>query len=143
MTESAMRDFLEAAHDCAMAMLGNASYVQGELPNVEIAKKLRSRIESVCSSMIGTKHDIITELSEMDELLSSDPVSPQVSVRVDRIVKWLGEDVSALHRLVTDLKTACQRDSACGSAYVLVMESATNIVSAFNRAKAAADLAKS
>jgi hypothetical protein len=44
-----------------------------------------------------------------------------------------------MHQLVMALESASKQDPACGVGYVLVAESATNILHAFNRTRAAAD----
>ena len=44
-----------------------------------------------------------------------------------------------MHELVVTLESGARNDPACGSAYLLVMESAVNILNPFNRAKDAAD----
>lgn len=122
-----------------MAMLENASYIQAELPKNRISGDLRTEIENVCSSLIGTKHDVISELADLDELIASEAEPPATREPVERIVKWLWEDVSELHNLVLTLRGEHERHSTSAATYVLVMESATNIVSAFNRTKAAAE----
>ena len=50
-------------------MLDNALYIKGEVDNVDMSKKLRADTEQICESLIGTKHDIIHELSELDDVL--------------------------------------------------------------------------
>jgi hypothetical protein len=44
-----------------------------------------------------------------------------------------------MHQLVMALESGSKQDPACRLAYVLVAESATNILNAFNRTRAAAD----
>jgi len=59
---------------------------------------------------------------------------------VGLILRWLADDISQIHQLVTSLEAASLLDPECSSAYVLVAESAVNILNPFNRARAAADL---
>jgi hypothetical protein len=139
MTEPAIRELLSAAHRCAMVMLENATYIQGELPNVHLDGSLRARVNEACDSLIGTKHDIVSEVSELDELLAGDAASPAtIATRVERIVRWLREDVTRMHELALALEVAKEGDPACTGAYVLVVESAANILQAFNQVAAAA-----
>jgi hypothetical protein len=138
MNISAVRAVMTEARGCAMAMLENASYIQKQLPNVRMNDALRQQTQQVCTSLIGTKYDIISELSELDELLGSASESVILS-RVDRIVQWLQEGITRTHGLVLALETASKQDPACAGAYILASESATNILVAFNRTKAAAD----
>lgn len=134
---------MSAARDCAMVMLETADYIQAELPNVQIDKALQSLTKTVCSALIGTKHDVISELFEIDDLLSPGGASSsEIASRLDRIIRWLWEDVSGMHKLVMALDSAKKRNPAFALAYVLVAESATNVLNAFNRTRAAADFLK-
>ena len=143
MNESAIQEAMSAARDCAMVMLETADYIQAELPNVQIDKALQSRTKTVCSALIGTKHDVISELFEIDDLLSPGGASSsEIASRLDRIIRWLWEDVSGMHKLVMALDSAKKRNPAFALAYVLVAESATNVLNAFNRTRAAADFLK-
>jgi hypothetical protein len=90
--------------------------------------------------LIGTKHDVLTELDELAELLSADAPAKDIAARVERIIRWLAEDVGHLHELVTTLGSAVQCDPTLKGVNVLVLESAANILATFNRAKRAADL---
>lgn len=139
MDSKAVLAAMGAIRDCALAMMGNASYIQQELPRVEMTGELRVRTAEVCESLIGTKHDVISELFELDELLQTEADWAVVSSRIDRAVRWLGEDISQMHALVLALREASQKNDEYTLALVLVQESAANIVNAFNRAKAAAE----
>ncbi len=143
MNESAIRKVMSAACDCAMVMLETADYIQAELPNVQIGKTLQSRVEKVCSALIGTKHDVISGLSEIDDLLRpGGESSSEIASRLNRIIRWLWEDVSRMHELVKALDSAKKRNPAFALTYVLVAESATNVLNACNRTTAAADCLK-
>jgi len=141
LNSSAVQEALSAIRDCALIMLENASYVQRELPNVVIADALRSQTAEVCDAMVGTKHDIISELFEIDELLKSDAKSAIISSRLARSIRWLWEDISRLDQVVMALRANSQKDETFTLALILVEESAANILNAFNRAKAAVDAA--
>jgi hypothetical protein len=85
-------------------MFENASYVQRELSNVVIADPLRSQTAEICDAMVGTKHDIISELFEIDELLKSDAELAVISSCLARSIRWLWEDISKLHQVVMALR---------------------------------------
>ncbi len=128
------------AHNCAMEMLANASYIQKELPNVDMPDSLRAMTEKVCSGLVGTNFDIVSELSELDELLGAPESETRViDTRVNRIVAWLRDDINQMHELVTALDSASKEDSAYALAYMLVAESGANILKAFGATVAAAD----
>jgi len=139
MNTSAVRNVMNDAHLCALAMLDSGAYIERELPNVCMIDAIRATASELCSQLIGTKHDIIHELSELDDLRSDGATDERVALAVDRIIRWLGENIRQIHELVTTLEAAAQNDPACQSAYLLVVESALNILGPFNRAKAAAD----
>jgi hypothetical protein len=138
MNQSALQALFTEARNCAMAMLDNAMYISGELANVSMSDDLRARTQKVCDSLISTKHDVIHELFELHELVESDPLACAIPGYVERIVAWLGEEVTPMHELVMALDSARNKDPAYGAAFVLVVESAANILVAFNRTKAAA-----
>jgi hypothetical protein len=121
-----------------MAMLDNAMYISGELANVYVSDALRARTQEVCDSLVSTKHDVTHELFELDEIVASDPSASAVRRYVERIVAWLEKEVTPMHELVMALESARTRDPAYGAVYVLVIESAANILVSLNRTKAAA-----
>lgn len=133
MNESTVHSVMTEARNCALVMLESADYIQRELANVRINDELRAQTEQVCTALVGTKHDIFSELFELDELLSSEASTSVILSRVNRIVQWLRDDITRMHQLVMALESASKQDPACGLAYVLVAESATNMLNAFNR----------
>ena len=131
--------FVLATRECAMQMMTNGQYVLDELPNVKMSDGLRKQTQDVCNGLIGTKHDLITELFDLDDLVPTDATDAQVGERVERIVQWAFEDLLKLHEVVTALDEASQRDPEIGTASLLVTESATNILNAFHPMRTAAD----
>ena len=53
-----LAEFLSAAYSCSMRMFENASYVEAELPKVELPQRLRKEAYRVCATWISNKHDI-------------------------------------------------------------------------------------
>jgi len=123
-------------------MLDNATYIRRELPKLQLDDALRAHTERICSGLIGTHDDIVSEVAELDALPTTTPGATEVGSYIERIVRWLSDDIAQLHELVLALEAANQRDASFGAAYVLVTESAANIVGMFNRAKAAAATAR-
>jgi len=125
--------FLSQARQCAMAMLDNGAYIESELPNVELPKGLHAKAKQVCSDLIGTKHDVIHEIFDIDDLLETLPQDDDaISSRIQRIVDWLSEPIREMHELVQELQSASRNDHKYGLTFVLITESATNILNAFN-----------
>ncbi len=131
---------MNEARKCAAAMLESGTYIERELPNVRMDEPVRVATVELCSRLVGTKHDIIHELFELDELLASGASDERIKSAIARIIDWLGDDIRQMHELVTALDDAAKNDPSRVSAYLLVAGSAVNILNPFNRAAEAADL---
>ena len=129
---------LARIRDCAAAMLANAMYVERELPNVTLPPELRKRTEGVASALVGTKHDVFSEIAEYDDLVEAGAAEAELDRRLERMVRWIGEDVEELAALVRALEEAHRNDPEVGASYVLVTESAANVLQAFGRVREAA-----
>ncbi len=133
MAHPPLEAFLSAASACAHSMLESATYIEDELPKLALPEPFQGRISAVCSVLVGTKHDIVTEVGELYELmgLGEPPESSTVQRRVERIVRWLGDDMPKLHAVVKGLEEAVATQGVIGSAYILVAESAVNVYRSF------------
>lgn len=134
----ALTEFSGKAHACAMQMLENAAYIEQELPNIEITEESRRQILEVCSALVGTKHDVITELSDLEDLHLW-PGADEIQNRVKRIMGWSAEELPKLHGLVQALQVGSSQDRGNGLAFLLVAESATNVLKAFSEMSDAAE----
>jgi len=110
----------------------NADYVQKELPTVELPTDIRASVESLCADWIGTKHDVIHELDELQE-------SSNVEDRIRRIMSWLSEDMVKLQEQVCRLEALATEEDRYRLAYLLVGESGGNILRSFVAAGESAD----
>jgi len=128
-----IREFQEHTRECAVQMIDNALYIQKELPNVVMSDELRQRTVGLCSTLIGTKHDLITEIFELDERMQSGASNAEVLRRIDRMVTWAGEDALKMHEVVMELGAASEKDVMKVGAYLLVSESAVNILKPLNQ----------
>ncbi|MBK9520655.1 MAG: hypothetical protein IPO13_03365 [Rhodocyclaceae bacterium] len=137
-TSRNIREFMTTAGTCANAMLEHATYIEKELRSLDIPESIRVAIREVCSSLNGTKHDVVHELGEFDDLLGTSK-SKVIPDPIRRIMVWLSEDVSKLHALAKSLEALAKEDKRIGIAYLLVAESATNILHRFTEADDAAD----
>ena len=125
-----LKPFKLAAHECVMQMLSNAMYIGEELPRLDVPAQLRARIESMNETLVGTKHDLVNELTELEEI-ERDAADEVVMERVERIVRWCMEDVAQMHALVEELQARADDCPKGMPVCVLVTESATNILDAF------------
>ncbi len=131
-TDLEIPQFVEAARNCAMQMMSNATYIQRELPSLEVPVDLRAQLEAVCDSLIGTKHDVISELFELSELVETGASVEKLSQRRERIVTWLGEPIQQMHETIQHLSDRSGAGELNFSVFLLLVESATNIQNAFN-----------
>jgi response regulator of citrate/malate metabolism len=142
MTTAEIQTAMAECRNCAMVMLENASFIQTELSNVHLDADLVTRTEQVCSGLIGTKHDVISDLFELDDKLQAADIAQAhdlAASTLERLVAWMAEDMVKMHDLVVALEAASKREPKSGSAFMLVLESATNILNAFNRVRAAVE----
>ncbi len=134
LNSSALSDFQQAARLCSQEMRANASYIEENIRTMEVSAEHRAAILTLCSALDWTEHDVRSELDELLELGSAAP--PEIiQGRIKRIVRWLSEDLPAIHEIVQALHVANSQDPKNGLAYLLVAESATNILHAFNGAR--------
>jgi hypothetical protein len=129
--------FSHAARECAMQMMLNATYIQRELPTLDLPEQINAKIKTMCDSLIDTKHDVMTELFELADETQTD--ASKVPGKVQRIVQWLSEPIGEMHQLVIDLQASPETNSRLFTTFLLVTESATNILNAFNAVSMAAD----
>jgi hypothetical protein len=129
--------FAHAARECAMQMMRNASYIQSELPNLDLAEQTNTKIQAMCDSLISTKHDVMTELFELADETQTD--ASKMPAKVQRILQWLSEPIGEMHQLLIDFQASSETNSRLFTTFILVAESATNILNAFNAVSMAAD----
>lgn len=130
--------FQSAAWACAHTLLENIMYIQKEIPTLDLAEVQRSAIVQICTTLIGTKHDVVSELFDLQDMESA--AEPDViQKRIERIVQMVIEDLTQLHEVVQSLESAAASDRRIGLAYLLVAESATNILRSFAEMRAAAE----
>lgn len=132
-------------HNCAMVMHENATYIQRELPNFKLDTVLLSQANQAFSDMAITKHNVISGLLDLDEKLQS-PEFAQGSIDfaslLDRLAGWMSDDIYNIYKLMHAFSIAAQRNLEFGQAFVLFLDVATSIFTAFNRITAAIKLLK-
>ena len=139
MNATALHTVMNEARNCASAMLESGTFIGRELPNVRMDEPVRVATVEICSHLLGTKHDIIHELFEIDELLANGASDKRIMSAIALIIDWLWEDIQRMHEIVTTLEASTHREPDYGGAYILIAECAMNILNPFNRAKEAAD----
>ena len=137
-TPDNLNAFRNAAHQCAIQMMENATYISKELPSVDMPEAIKAKTQTMCASLIETKHDIITELFELEEEAKTASASSDLIPHVDLIVKWLAETTREMCDVVDALREAGEKDERFILGYMLLSESAINVLNAFNPAADAA-----
>lgn len=122
--------FRDAARHCTAVMMEAATYIRRELPSLETSAPHRTAIDAVCDVFTANWFDISTELTEMAEFRLPDEAA-KVAARVERIHRWLGEDLPRLHELVSTLAAAADAETRFRAVEVLVTESAANVLRAY------------
>jgi hypothetical protein len=137
MTREAVEAALEAGVELARELLGNTLYVKEELPNVDLPAELRSRVEGLCESLIGVKHDAFSELTEAAEALDSGGDITAAQERLARIEAWMVSELRRIGPVVDALDGASLAKPDCRLAYVLVAESMASVLGSLKRFRAA------
>ena len=120
--------FAGETHACAMQMMENAAYIQKELPGLEMPDSLRAQITKLCSDLIGSKHDLTSEVVELEEAMVADASLDRITMRVKLILGWIQDDVSSIHQCVEAVNEAVTCGTAPFIVAMLIMESAANIL---------------
>ena len=117
-----------------MEMLTAGSYIQRKIPRVEMPETLRDSASQACTQLIATKHDVLSEIFELSEMLEQADES-RILESLDLILRWLGEAVQELHELTNALQAAAAENPQYQSAFFLFAESFTGIVEPFTSAQ--------
>ena len=111
-----------------MQMMENAAYIQKELPGLEMPDSLRDQIAKLCCALIGSKHDLVSEVAELEEAMVADAGLDRIIKRVKMIHGWIQDDTLSIHQCVEAVNEAVKCGTAPGLVAMLVMESAANIL---------------
>ena len=138
MNPTTIQKFVTQARRCAMEMLTAGSYIQRELPRVEMPEALRDSASQACTQLIATKHDVLSKISELPEMLEQADES-KILENLDLILRCLWEAVQELHELTNALQAAAAEDPQYQSAFFLFAESFARIVEPFTSAQDACE----
>lgn len=122
-------------------MSANIDFIQRELPRCHAPEEIARNISSVCHEFEGALHDVRKEVRTLEDKLGlhpgEEPFDPGVTnsdprVTMTFIREWLLAEIERLHETVTQLQGDPSANAIHGSVYVLVSESATNILGLFS-----------
>ncbi len=127
-TSPELTRFVGETHAFAIQLMRNAAYIQKELPSLDMPDSLREQITTLCSDLIGSKHDLISEATELEEAMDEGANPDRISRRVKMILEWVQNDVSSIHGCVSTVRDAVEEGTTPAIVSVLITESATNIL---------------
>jgi hypothetical protein len=134
---AALAAFMEAARECALQLIRHAAFIERELSAVSWDEGMLAATQELCEQLESTGHDTISELITLQGSPALEPAA--LGAAAERILEWLSDDILRLHDLVGTLEAAAGRGPGNAAAYILVAESAANILDAYNQAADAAE----
>ena len=132
-TVERIRAFQSEARECCAQMIANAGYMQKELANVRMSDELRTRTVELCADLSEIHFDVFSEIFSIDELLDQDAGNADILSRINLTEEWLQAEALKMHGIVTALDAEAENDVMKTGAYLLVSESAVNILKPLTR----------
>jgi len=123
-----IRSFQEEARECAAQMTANGGYIQQELGNVRMNDELRTRTQALCTDLAALHFDLLREILDINRLLEEDDSNDKILAKFELIKKWAQDEMLKMHGIVQELGAAAETDVMKVGAYLLVSESAVNIL---------------
>lgn len=135
-----LQDALQGLSDCTLVMQENATYVERELPNVRMSDENLARTRAVCQSLIAARGDVHRIYSELDgSKIATAADRAALMETAYRALSRIHQSLLELAGLVPALDADVDKDAGSAAASILVVESAGNILRAYNQSKAACD----
>lgn len=111
-----------------MQMMENATYIHKELPSLSMPQSSRDELNALCTSLISTKHDVMHEIIEINELVMVSPDSPAIAAGIERISNWFSKEVFSFDTSLSKVRQAVEAGQADVIATMLLMENGVNIL---------------
>ncbi len=130
-------------------MAANIVYIRRELQKLRMADDIRDEIVQMCDNFDSALYDVRKEVRTLEDKLGMHPgeepfdpgvTNPDPRVTMEFIRNWLWSEIERLHAIVTRLERDSKGAADIGSVYVLVAESAVNILRAFTTLKEALEV---
>lgn len=135
-----LQDALQGLSDCTLVMQENAVYVERELPNVRMSDGNLAQTRALCRDLIAARGDVHRILSELDGAMIATAEDRRVLVETAyRALSRIQESRLRMNDAVRALETRDEKDAGLVAAYILVAESAANILRTYHQAKVACD----
>ena len=122
-------------------MQSNVAYLRRELPNVTLPAEDKARLEWVLDEFDSLLYDLRNEAHNLEDKLGMHPgeapndpglVNPDPRVALGFLREWPMKAFHGLHAVAQGLNATAQEDPGVGPAFVLVAESAANMLNAYS-----------
>ena len=120
---------------------GNIHFIEKELPSLAISRSEQLQIADLCAEFESALYDVRKEVRNLEDKLGMHPneepfdpdiKNPDPKVTMGFISDWLREPIGQMHENVLRLQRAAQSDAGFARAYVLVSESAVNVLNSYS-----------
>lgn len=144
MNNKAFQDLIKKLYASLAEIAQNVDYILINLPSLTILHTERLNIERTCEEFKSAVYDVRKEIRNLEDKLGlhpdEDPFDPGINnpdpyVTMNFIDKWLCTRIYTMHQTVQHLEKLSMDTGASNSAYVLVAESAVNILNAYSAIK--------
>ncbi len=141
MNSEAFRVAIGQLYSSAGEIAGNIANIRKELPSLTIPQAEKLRIGKVCEEFEGAVYDVRKEIRNLEDKLGMHPgeepfdpdiKNPDPRATMGFIDRWLRTEIEAMHQTVLHLDGLSKADRALGGAYLLVAESAANILNGYS-----------
>lgn len=134
-------DDVRRIHASLAEMQSNVSYMRREQAGISLPDAARASLKKVLDEFDGLLYDLRTEARNLEDKLGMHPGeppndpdirNPDPRVTMGFLREWPRETFRMLDAVVRELERLAAGDRATGSAYLLVAESAVNMLNADN-----------
>jgi hypothetical protein len=135
---------VSALHLALLEIEGNVDFIQENLPGLNVPDAERTYIVGTCREFKSCIFDVRSEIQNLADKLGMHPgqalndpdiQNPDPRVTMGFIYDWLMAEVRRLHQTVSSLEKTSKQNTDLARAYLLVAESAVNILQAFQKIK--------
>ena len=120
---------------------GNIEYMRQAFPADDLPDADHKRLDHLCGEWEGAIYDVRKEIRNLEDKLGMHPgeepfdpdiMNPDPHVTMGFINDWLWTEIEAMNQTIVDLRPRAGDTDALGSIWLLVTESAVNILNAFS-----------
>ena len=141
MNAQVLRCHIDQLYSSIAEIAENINYIRNELPSLSISHTDQLRVDNLCEQFRSALYDVRKEIRNLEDKLglrrSEDPFDSNINnsdplVTMGFIERWLWTEIEVMHQSVLHLDKLSKDDHALGGAYLLVAESAANILNAYS-----------